>query len=225
MEQYLWIIPVAPLVGAIINGKLAALYAHREKGPSERLISFIGVLAPVVSLAVAIGVFMQLNGLDPAARRVTQTLFPWIMAGDLQVHFALMIDPLSMVMVLVVTGIGSLIHLYSVGYMHGDRGFARYFAYLNLFMFSMLVLVLVVGLLHPVFEVRAEEAPAGVPPAAADVPAPESDAAAKTKAAEDSSVEVSLGSGGLKLRTRDGSFKFYFGGRVHADGTYHAEEE
>ena len=94
--------------------------------------------------------------------------------------------------------------------------------------FSMLVLVSVVGLLHPVFEVRAEEAPAGVPASAVDVPAAsesapaaESDAAAKTKAAEDSSVEVSLGSGGLKLRTRDGSFKFYFGGRVHVDGTYH----
>jgi len=142
MEKLLWIIPIAPLAGAIINGKLAALYSHREKGPNERLISFIGIVAPLVSFVIAVGVFLHLQGLDPSVRRVTQTLFPWMVAGDFHIHFALMIDSLSMVMVLVVTFVGTLIHVYSAGYMHGDRGFARYFAYLNLFMFSMLVLVM-----------------------------------------------------------------------------------
>jgi NADH-quinone oxidoreductase subunit L len=95
-----------------------------------------------VSLAVGVAVFVHMLGLAPQHRIITQTLFPWIVAGDLHVEFSLLIDPLSMVMVLVVSGVGTIIHFYSVGYMAKDDGFARYFAYLNLFMFSMLVLVM-----------------------------------------------------------------------------------
>src|SRR5262249_13121029 len=71
-----------------------------------------------------------------------ETLFPWIHFGSFQADFAFRIDRLSTVMTLVVTGVGSLIHLYSVGYMKGDGGYARYFTYLNLFLFSMLLLVM-----------------------------------------------------------------------------------
>jgi len=142
MQNYLWLIPIAPLVGAIVNGKLAVFYARRENSASERLVAFIACLAPLVSFATAVGIFIHLLGLSPANRVLTQSFFPWIVAGDLYVDFALLIDPLSIVMVLIVTGVGTVIHFYSVGYMAKDPGFARYFAYLNLFMFSMLVLVM-----------------------------------------------------------------------------------
>jgi NADH-quinone oxidoreductase subunit L len=142
MENHIWLIPIAPLIGAIINGKLAAFYSRRESNVSERLVAFIGCLAPLVSFVWAAGVFVHMLGLNPEHRLITQTLFPWIVAGDLHVDFAFFVDSLSMVMVLIVTGVGTIIHFYSVGYMAKDPGFARYFAYLNLFMFSMLTLVM-----------------------------------------------------------------------------------
>jgi len=140
MEHYLWIIPMAPLAGAALNGALALTTAKREHGTSERLISFIGCLAPIASFVVAVMLFMQMRAHPDMV--FEQTLFTWISAGPVHVDFAYWIDSLSMVMVLVVTGVGSLIHIYSTGYMHGDRGFARFFAYLNLFMFAMLTLVM-----------------------------------------------------------------------------------
>jgi len=142
MHNYIWIIPIAPLVGAIINGKIAALYARRENGPNEKLIALIGVAAPLMSFVVACSVFFYFRGLQPADRVIVVDLFPWMVLENLNISFSLMIDTLSILMVLVVTGVGTVIHIYSVGYMHGDRGFARYFAYLNLFMFSMLMLVM-----------------------------------------------------------------------------------
>jgi NADH-quinone oxidoreductase subunit L len=142
MENYLWIIPFAPLVGALINGKLSGWWAHKDHGPNEKLVSFIGCVAPLTSFGVAVAVFFEMLGMDPSHRAFQQTLFDWIVAGPIQVKWAFWIDQLSMVMVLVVTGVGTIIHFYSIGYMRGDRGYARYFAYLNLFMFSMLTLVM-----------------------------------------------------------------------------------
>ena len=142
MQSYLWVIPVAPLIGAIINGKLAAFFARRDGNASERLVALVGCLAPLVSFGVAVAIFFEMLGTPPEQRMLSQSLFSWIAAGDLHVDFALFIDALSVVMVLVVTGIGTIIHVYSVGYMSKDPGFARYFAYLNLFMFSMLILVM-----------------------------------------------------------------------------------
>ena len=141
MENYLWVIVCAPLAGAAINGLIAVLYSHREQGPSERVVAFIGCLAPLVSVAVALLMFRQLLGMEASHRLIEQTLFPWILSGSLHIEFGFFVDPLSMVMVMVVTLVGTIIHFYSIGYMHGDRGFARYFAYLNLFMFAMLTLV------------------------------------------------------------------------------------
>jgi NADH-quinone oxidoreductase subunit L len=88
-----------------------------------------------------VAVFLHLRVLPETERLVTQTIFPWLVSGELHVDFALMVDTLSMVMVLVVSGVGTVIHFYSIGYMAKDDGFARYFAYLNLFMFAMLLLV------------------------------------------------------------------------------------
>ncbi len=142
MENYLWIIPFSPLAGAIINGKLSILWSKRENGPSEKLVSLIGCLAPLISFVVTVVLFFDMLGTDPSRRAFQQTLFDWIVAGPLDVKFAFWVDQLSMVMLLVVTCVGTIIHFYSIGYMRGDRGFARYFSYLNLFMFSMLMLVM-----------------------------------------------------------------------------------
>jgi len=141
MEKYLWLIPFSPLFGAMLNGALAVSKAGRGRAASEKLVSFIGCAAPFVSFVAAVAVFFHLRGLPEADRVVTQTIFPWLVSGELHVDFSLMIDTLSMVMVLVVTGVGTIIHVYSIGYMAKDDGYARYFAYLNLFMFAMLVLV------------------------------------------------------------------------------------
>ncbi|HEU4365471.1 MAG TPA: NADH-quinone oxidoreductase subunit L [Candidatus Krumholzibacteria bacterium] len=142
MSNLLWIIPVAPLAGAVLNGLLALIYSGREKGPNERLVSLIGCAAPLLSFAVVVRLFMAMRGMAAEARIFESTLFTWIAAGPVQIDFAYWVDALSMTMLLVVTGVGSLIHIYSTGYMHGDRGFARFFSYLNLFMFAMLTLVM-----------------------------------------------------------------------------------
>ncbi len=142
MERHLWLIPVAPLLGALLNGLLALAFSKREKGPGERLVALIGCVAPLVSFFIAVKLFLAMRAMAPEARLFEQSLFTWIVAGPVRVEWAYWVDALSMVMLLIVTGIGSLIHIYSVGYMHGDRGFARFFSYLNLFMFAMLTLVM-----------------------------------------------------------------------------------
>jgi NADH-quinone oxidoreductase subunit L len=138
----LWLIPFAPLAGAALNGLVALAYAKRAQGPNERLVALIGCAAPLLSFVIVVKLFAQMRALAPEARVFEQSLFTWIAAGPVRVEWAYWVDALSMVMLLVVTGIGSLIHIYSVGYMHGDRGFARFFSYLNLFMFAMLTLVM-----------------------------------------------------------------------------------
>ncbi len=140
--SFLWLIPFFPLAGALINGLLAASTSHRPHGPNRALVAWIACLAPAASFAVTVAGFFSLRAMEPAERLLTQRLFTWIRAGDLTVDLGFLFDPLSSAMLLFVTGIGFLIHLYSVGYMSHDRGFARYFAYLNLFMFAMILLVL-----------------------------------------------------------------------------------
>ncbi len=142
MERLLWWIPAAPLAGALLNGLIALAFAKREKGPSERLVAIIGCAAPLVSFFIAAKLFLAMRSMAPEARLFEQSLFTWIVAGPVGIEWAYWVDALSMVMLLIVTGIGSLIHIYSVGYMHGDRGYARFFSYLNLFMFAMLTLVM-----------------------------------------------------------------------------------
>ncbi|HEY6613131.1 MAG TPA: NADH-quinone oxidoreductase subunit L [Vicinamibacterales bacterium] len=131
------LIPLFPFLGFVVN---ATMGRRLPKGVSGGLAS----LAMLASFAVSVMTVLQLRGLSPEARAIDQTLYTWIASGDLNIGLSFRVDPLSAVMILVITGIGSLIHIYSTAYMHDevDSEFARYFSYLNLFASFMLVLVL-----------------------------------------------------------------------------------
>jgi len=135
MIDYIWLIPLFPLIGFLINGLLGSRF-------KENHIGTIASAAIGFSFIVSVTIFFQVLQLPASERSISRTIYTWIQTGDFQVNISFLIDPLSLVMLLVVTGVGFLIHVYSIGYMHGDRSFARYFAYLNLFTFSMLLLVL-----------------------------------------------------------------------------------
>ena len=136
MFDNVWLIPFFPLVGFLING----LFGKKIK--NEAVIGGIGTLMIFLSFLVSCGILMQMIGLPPEQRLFEKVVFPWIHCGNFNADMAFLLDPLSCVMIMVVTGVGSLIHLYSIGYMHGEEGFYRFFAYLNLFCMSMLLLVL-----------------------------------------------------------------------------------
>ncbi len=135
MFDLLWLIPVCPLAGAFINGLVG------RKLP-KALVSVIACGASLFSLIIAAASVIQLTSLAPADRHIVRTFFVWIASGDFVAKAEFLLDPLSAVMLLVVTGVGFLIHVYSIGYMHAEDGYYRFFSYMNLFLFSMLVLVL-----------------------------------------------------------------------------------
>jgi NADH-quinone oxidoreductase subunit L len=134
MLDQAWLIPALPVAGAALN-----LFFGRRLGKAAGWVA-----SATVGLAFAIGVTVLLDLLSlPAEQREhVVDLFPWIDAGGLSLRVSFLVDPLSLTMVLVVTGVGAIIHVYAVGYMDGDPRFERFFAYLNLFVFFMLVLVL-----------------------------------------------------------------------------------
>src|ERR1044072_2854490 len=132
----IWLAPALALLGFVLNGTLAL-----TRPTAKTLVSVIGVGVLVAAFVVAVLVFRALTGLHPAEPLIFR-YWSWIPVGTLQLDFAFQMDQLSAVMLMVVTGVGSLIHLFSVGYMKEDPGYARYFAYLNLFVFFMLLLVL-----------------------------------------------------------------------------------
>jgi NADH-quinone oxidoreductase subunit L len=136
MFDNVWLIPLFPLIGFLFNGFFG------KKIKNEALIGGIGTLAIFASFLVSCGILMQMIGLPPEQRVFEKVVFPWIHSGNFKADMGFLLDPLSCVMIMVVTGVGSLIHLYSIGYMHGEEGFYRFFAYLNLFCMSMLLLVL-----------------------------------------------------------------------------------
>ena len=138
----LWFIPLFPLIGTILLGTIAVVSSGAKKGPSEGLVGTLAVLFPALSFAV---VAILACSMPEAGFR--ETLCNWIDIPLFRADIGFLFDGLSRIMLLFVTGIGSLIALYSIGYMHGDRGFARFFAYINLFLFSMIVLVLADSLL------------------------------------------------------------------------------
>ena len=133
-QELIVILLVAPLVGFLING----LFGKWLKG-NEKLSGWIGALAVLVSLVCSIIAFTSLNG---GAAPLDETLYEWIAGEGFAFNIGFRVDALTAVMLLVITGVGFLIHVYSIGYMHGDEGYTRYFAYLNLFVFAMLILVL-----------------------------------------------------------------------------------
>jgi NADH-quinone oxidoreductase subunit L len=172
VAELIWLVPVLPLLGFFINGAISLVSAakagppdptahhadHGHESPdhgaeahhddhhpaAHRYAGIVSLVGPAVlwaSFGLALAIFVALSGAH-AERPFVRTLYSWIPAGNLAVDAAFQVDQLSMVMALVITGVGALIHVFSVGYMREDPGYPRYFAYLNLFVFFMLVLVL-----------------------------------------------------------------------------------
>jgi NADH-quinone oxidoreductase subunit L len=182
--EYVWLLPLLPLLGFLVNGLLALIAVYRP-GPSDAttdhgshaaahddahasdghghatgggatgddhhpharhrfaaIVSFVGPGVLFAAFALSVAIFFALAGAGEADAPLVQRYFTWMIAGDLVIDAAFQVDRLSVVMMLVVTGVGALIHVFSVGYMRDDPGYPRYFAYLNLFVFFMLVLVL-----------------------------------------------------------------------------------
>ena len=153
MLRYLWLVPIFPLLGFAING-LFGLWQVTRTGqrPCKLFVSIVACGSVFLSLILSLGCFYSLLSLDPEHRLFEQQVFTWISGlavktvtgdfADFTVAWGVQLDPLSAVMILVVTGIGFLIHIYSIGYMAEEEGFYRFFSYMNLFMFMMLTLVL-----------------------------------------------------------------------------------
>jgi NADH-quinone oxidoreductase subunit L len=177
--RWMWLLPILPLLGFVINGTLALVAAYRP-GPGDPalaphdalsphgephaaghatdhdddthhapvrhrfagLTSIVGPGVMVLAFGLAVAIFLAMRGAGEVHAPFIQRYFTWMIAGDLHVDAAFQLDQLAMVMILVITGVGMLIHLFSVGYMQDDPGYPRYFAYLNLFVFFMLVLVM-----------------------------------------------------------------------------------
>ncbi|MFA5773991.1 MAG: NADH-quinone oxidoreductase subunit L [Ilumatobacteraceae bacterium] len=135
MVDFLWFVPAFPLLGAVIM----LLFGRRIGDPRS---GWLATLAPTASFLVVAAIFADLLSKPANEREHVVNLFSWIGVGSLRVKMAIVADPLSITMALFVTGIGALIHLYSIGYMHGDPKYSKFFLYLNLFIFSMLMLVL-----------------------------------------------------------------------------------
>lgn len=138
--NYLGLIPLFPLIGALVIGMLHMLTC---KNPlPEKLYGPIACIGPVLSFFMAVVVFQHLRSLPVEERFLTHNAYTWFAVGDLHINMGFLADPLSSLMLLFVTFIGSLIHIYSIGYMSGDKNYGKFFAYLNLFLGSMLILVL-----------------------------------------------------------------------------------
>lgn len=134
-EMLIAILLLSPLVGFVLNGV-------RFRSSNYLLAGSIATGAVAVSFACAVALFMQLVGLPPEQRKLAVTFFEWISVGSFKVNAGFVVDQISSIMILIITGVGALIHLFSIGYMHHDKGVTKYFAYLNFFLFNMLILVL-----------------------------------------------------------------------------------
>jgi len=130
-----WLIPALPLAGFLI-----LLVAGKRLG--DPAAGWVATLTCVGSFVASVVVYFGLLDEPEEGRQFTQTLFTWVPAGGLRVDVGFLADPLSITMALFITGVSALIHMYAIGYMHGDEGFPRFFVYMNLFVFSMLMLVL-----------------------------------------------------------------------------------
>lgn len=138
MNWIIWLIPAFPLLGFLLN----MLIVRRERDAGMLAAAMVGLsfVATIVAMAL-------LESAPADAKRLTWTLWEWISIADFRVAFGLLFDPLTAVMALLITGVGGLIHIYSIGYMHGDVRPVRFFAFMNLFVFAMLMLVMADNLL------------------------------------------------------------------------------
>ena len=192
IAEWVWLLPVLPLAGFVINGLLSLNSAHfgpadpntpghhpHSEGAAEApaishgeeagavgddhhavkrhrwatLTSIVGPGVLILAFGLALAIWQVMVSAHPAAPFI-QRYFSWMPVGDLQIDAAFQLDQLAMVMILVITGVGALIHVFSIGYMRDDPGYPRFFSYLNLFVFFMLVLVL--GANYPVLFVGWE---------------------------------------------------------------------
>ncbi len=137
MSELVWLIPLLPLIGFIVNGLGRNAF-------SKGMIGAVGSAVVLISFVCSCILFSEVYQARQAGQAgiIEQHVFDWIAVGNLKIGLSFLVDPLSAIMLLIVTGIGFLIHVYSIGYMHHDRGFGKFFAYLNLFIFFMLLLVL-----------------------------------------------------------------------------------
>src|SRR6266478_105924 len=132
MNPNLWMIPLLPLTGAAVNGFFGRRF-------SKKAVASVAVIFSGSAFVMALNVLTHFSSLTLP---YVEPGISWIRSGDFHVNFAFYLDQLSLLMLMVVTGVGFLIHIYSVGYMWDDDGFYRFFSYLNLFMFFMLMLIL-----------------------------------------------------------------------------------
>jgi NADH-quinone oxidoreductase subunit L len=133
--SYLWIIPLLPLAGAAANGIFGGRWP-------KNVITAVALSSTTLAFLAALEAVREFLSLSPSQIPWIRSYFTWISAGGFQADFALQVDQLTVIMLLVVTGVGWLIHIYSTGYMQDDPGYRRFFSYLNLFMFFMLILIL-----------------------------------------------------------------------------------
>ncbi len=136
MINLIYLTVALPLLGFLINGLLGS------KIKNEKVIGIIGSSTVGLAFLIALGAFIEMLNLPVEQRQHVVNLFSWISAGGLHIEFAYLVDQLSLVMALIVTGVGFLIHVYSIGYMHGDKAYWKFFSYLNLFIFTMMNLVM-----------------------------------------------------------------------------------
>jgi NADH-quinone oxidoreductase subunit L len=140
MPEFIWIVPAAPLMGSVLLGLLGATWSDRWSG-------FIGTLAVGISAFISIVIAVHWFQAPPVDGHMQIMLWRWISLPGYSSHLTFYLDPVSLVMMLVITVIGLLIHIFSTEYMAGEEGYSRFFAYLNLFVASMLLLVLANDLL------------------------------------------------------------------------------
>ncbi|HOI29879.1 MAG TPA: NADH-quinone oxidoreductase subunit L [Melioribacteraceae bacterium] len=136
MINLIYLTVLFPLIGFLFNG----LFGSKIK--NEKVIGIIGSSTVGIAFVITLLAFLETLNLPVENRSNTVELFTWLNVGGLNIKFAYLVDQLSLTMSLVVTGVGFLIHVYSIGYMHGDKGFWRFFSYMNLFIFAMMNLVL-----------------------------------------------------------------------------------
>jgi len=139
MQNLIVFVILFPLIGVLINGFLGSLI---QKKFGEKIVGIIGSSTIGLSFIAAILIFVNMLGQPADQRQHVYDIYNWISAGGLSVGVSYLVDQLSIVMLLIVTGVSFFIHVYSIGYMHGDRGFFRFFTYMNLFVFAMLNLIL-----------------------------------------------------------------------------------
>jgi NADH-quinone oxidoreductase subunit L len=134
-EALIAILLLSPLVGFLLNGV-------RFRSHNYIVAGGVATTAIVISFISAVLLFAELVGMPPESRRISANFFEWIAVDKFKINAGFVVDQISSIMILIITGVGSLIHLFSIGYMHHDKGVTKYFAYLNLFVFNMLILVL-----------------------------------------------------------------------------------